>query len=268
MRKHTAGFLTIGILGVCALYAALVFFARTPILVDGKKISHYSFKKDSVQNILNLYEITYSSDDMISPPVSESPRWGQKIKVVRVTRSVREEAETVDFVLDWKRRTSKNLRLVEIQNGYRERKTWTVVRTFLDGTLDSEKRSETKTQKFAVRRLALLTSRGKAEKVYDLSQSQKMRLIATAYWKGDPQVPGEYTFLDHYVQRGLVAVDPKVIPLRSRLYIPGYGYAYASDTGSAIKGKRIDLFVESKQASRRWEHVPVDVYILEKAQKW
>ena len=81
-------------------------------------------------------------------------------------------------------------------------------------------------------------------------------------------MPGEYTFLDHYVQRGLVAVDQKVIPLRSRLYIPGYGYAYASDTGSAIKGKRIDLFVESKQASRRWEHVPVDVYILEKAQKW
>ena len=43
------------------------------------------------------------------------------------------------------------------------------------------------------------------------------------------------------VTYGIVAVDPAVIPLGTRLYIPGYGYAVAADTGGAVKGYVIDL---------------------------
>ena len=42
-----------------------------------------------------------------------------------------------------------------------------------------------------------------------LSQARKVRVVATAYWKGDPKVPGTVTFTGRTVQRGLVAVDPK-----------------------------------------------------------
>ena len=50
---------------------------------------------------------------------------------------------------------------------------------------------------------------------------------------------------------GVVAVDPRFIPLGTRLYIEGYGYAVAGDTGGAIKGNRIDLGIDSRSQMRR-----------------
>ena len=64
---------------------------------------------------------------------------------------------------------------------------------------------------------------------------------ATEYGAGEPWLSNT-TFTGIRVRRGLVAVDPTVIPLGSILYVEGYGYALAADTGSAIKGKRIDLY--------------------------
>jgi 3D (Asp-Asp-Asp) domain-containing protein len=91
---------------------------------------------------------------------------------------------------------------------------------------------------------------------------------STGYYVGEDTVPGSVTFLGHKLQRGLVAVDPKVIPLRTRLYVSGYGYAYASDTGSAIKGLRIDLAVKDKFEEARFNRYDVPVYILGKASRW
>jgi 3D (Asp-Asp-Asp) domain-containing protein len=62
---------------------------------------------------------------------------------------------------------------------------------------------------------------------------------------------------------GVVAVDPRVIPLRTRLYVPGYGYAIAGDTGGAIKGNRIDLGFATYAEAIRWGRRPVEVYILD-----
>jgi 3D (Asp-Asp-Asp) domain-containing protein len=63
---------------------------------------------------------------------------------------------------------------------------------------------------------------------------------------------------------GVAAVDPKFIPLGTRLFIEGYGYAIAADTGGAIKGNRIDLCVDSKHQARGIESFrPVHVYIID-----
>ena len=48
----------------------------------------------------------------------------------------------------------------------------------------------------------------------------------------------------------VIAVDPNVIPLGSKVYVQGYGEATAADTGGAIKGNKIDVFVPSKSAAK------------------
>ena len=60
----------------------------------------------------------------------------------------------------------------------------------------------------------------------------------------------------------VVAVDPSVIPLGTKLYVEGYGYAVAGDTGGAIKGNRIDLFMASNDDALKWGRKTVKVRIL------
>jgi 3D (Asp-Asp-Asp) domain-containing protein len=95
-------------------------------------------------------------------------------------------------------------------------------------------------------------------------------MLATAYYPGDPLAWGDgtVTYLGERMQRGIVAVDPRVISLKTRVYVSGYGYGWAGDTGSAIKRKRIDLGVNNKREEQDYMHVPVTVYVLEKADCW
>lgn len=86
--------------------------------------------------------------------------------------------------------------------------------------------------------------------------SYKLRVDAVAY-----SLPGR-TASGLPVGRGVVAVDPKVIPLGTRLFIPGYGPGIAADVGSAIKGRIIDVWVPTVAEARRWGRrtVVINVY--------
>ncbi|WP_213974861.1 3D domain-containing protein, partial [Tepidanaerobacter acetatoxydans] len=61
---------------------------------------------------------------------------------------------------------------------------------------------------------------------------------------------------------GVAAVDPKVIPLGTRVYVDGYGFARAEDTGGAIKGDKIDLFFNTSEETKRFGRRWVTVYVL------
>jgi uncharacterized protein YabE (DUF348 family) len=60
----------------------------------------------------------------------------------------------------------------------------------------------------------------------------------------------------------VIAVDPRVIPLGTKVYVEGYGYAVAADTGSAIKGNKIDVFFPTKSQAYRWGNRTVKIKIL------
>jgi len=87
-------------------------------------------------------------------------------------------------------------------------------------------------------------------------------MSATGYATGDGGGAGSRTALGTGVYKGIVAVDPRVIPLGTRLYIDGYGPALAADTGGAIKGNRIDLAFGSVGEALNWGRRGVTVHIL------
>ncbi len=60
----------------------------------------------------------------------------------------------------------------------------------------------------------------------------------------------------------VIAVDPTVIPLGSKVYVQGYGYATAADIGGGIKGNHIDLFIPSKEAALEYGSRTVTVTVL------
>ena len=94
-----------------------------------------------------------------------------------------------------------------------------------------------------------------------VSFRNSMQMRASAYTPYDGQQTG-VTATGVPARHGIAAVDPKVIPLGSRLYVQGYGFALAADTGGAIVGNAIDLCMESHNEAMNFGRRTVKVYIL------
>lgn len=99
-----------------------------------------------------------------------------------------------------------------------------------------------------------------------LSYSKKLTVTATAY----TAAPGKKTASGRVAQYGVIAVDPNVIPLGTRLYVEStddgkswqYGYCIAGDTGGAVKGNKIDLYYDTKNQCLQFGRRSAIVYIL------
>lgn len=89
-----------------------------------------------------------------------------------------------------------------------------------------------------------------------------LRVSATAYSSQDPgNTP--HTAMGTLVRHGVIAVDPDVIPMGSRVFIPGYGEAVAEDIGGAIKGNRIDVAFDTRKEALSFGRRNLEVYIME-----
>ena len=91
---------------------------------------------------------------------------------------------------------------------------------------------------------------------------RRLRVEATGYAPGSGGA-------DHrcatgaFATQGVVAVDPRVVPLGTHVFVPGYGYAVAADTGGAIKGHRVDLCYDEGGQAKRWGRRTVTIIILD-----
>ena len=111
----------------------------------------------------------------------------------------------------------------------------------------------------------------KAAETSEPSNGRELTVVATAYTAHPSENGGTYggrvlTAMGHDLTANpnmkMIAVDPKVIPLGSKVWVEGYGEAIAGDTGGAIKGNRIDILLGSDSASQKWGRKTVKVKIL------
>jgi 3D (Asp-Asp-Asp) domain-containing protein len=94
--------------------------------------------------------------------------------------------------------------------------------------------------------------------------NRTLMMVATGYTSAPEEnypYTGQLTYTGIPPARGIVAVDPNVISMGTRLYVEGYGEAVAADQGGAIKGNRIDLFFDNKSEAYNWGIRTVEVTI-------
>jgi 3D (Asp-Asp-Asp) domain-containing protein len=235
--------------------------------VDGKT-RRVPFTHETVADLLFHEHIHLGPEDFTTPVPPTYFARQSEIRVTRVTTRIETAVTHTQPVISWQHQTRANLRRILAQKG-----TWTEhrekIKTIIyDGTVKERSVVSQSNHRHSFFFLTLFNKTGLPLKKYNLIKSRTWHMLATGYYVGDPMVPGDETRLGYKLQRGLVAVDPKVIPLGTRLYIPGYGYAFAADTGSAIKGQRVDLAVKDAHEERLYNHRHVVLYELEKTRKW
>jgi 3D (Asp-Asp-Asp) domain-containing protein len=225
-------------------------------------------KAHDVAGFLKEQKIPLGSRDFTTPGLDAPIGHKTAVKITRVTVNIEVEDSTSAPVTTWQTRNRQNLRRVLVQRGHTTTVTKKIKITKHDGIEISRELVSAKKKRLPFYTLTIFNRRGQPAKTYNLRRCKMLKMRSTGYYVGEKTVPSDVTYLGHKLQRGLVAVDPAVIPLGTRLYVEGYGYAYAADTGSAIKGLRIDLAVKDKYEEARFNRYNVPVYILEKSNAW
>lgn len=226
----------------------------------------------TVEEVLKDHEINWNTYDKITPNLNEKVEKGTSIKIVRVEKKEEEVVEELAFDIETKNDSSlekgKEKVLTEGKNG-KVVKTYQV--TFENGKeverqfIDEKIKEETVNQVVAV---------GTKEPVQTLSAESSgntgggktLTMTASAFTAGCSGCSG-YTAtginLKANPNQKVIAVDPNVIPLGTKVWVEGYGEAIAGDTGGNIKGNRIDIHVPNKSTATSWGVRNVQVKILD-----
>lgn len=230
------------------------------LVADGETTTIYTTATD-VRSVLKKASVALGELDRVTPELDAEVEPGCEIRVTRV----REEVITEKFVIPaiTERKPDSTLNKGQ-QKVVREGSPGEGVRqvkvVYEDGKEVSRKTIKEQVVRSPVNRVIAYGTISTISRGGNVIRYNKVIYArATAYGPST----GKYTATGHQVSRGVVAVDPRVIPLGSRLYIDGYGYGRALDVGGAVKGNAVDLFFPTDAECYRWGVRYVNVYILQ-----
>lgn len=210
-----------------------------------------------VKDILSEAGIDINENHIVTPALEEAV--SDIIKIVSIEKKKITEDRKIDFVTE--NTIDPDLLIGQqrvIQKGIYglEKSIYEVV--FEDGQEVDRKFVETELIREPIKQIVAVGARQTASRGGKNIQFERViTMTATAYTH-----TGNMTYTDVWPSLGTIAVDPSVIPLGSRLYIEGYGFGTALDTGGYIKGNRIDLFFDTKAEALKWGRRKVEVFVL------
>jgi 3D (Asp-Asp-Asp) domain-containing protein len=245
------------------------------LIVDGKEMQIATFKKN-VEEFLEEQNVEYDSNDIISKSLDEKLTDDMVIEVIDVVIETIREAKNVDFetkIVDDENLdkgitkvaqegvngTNELVYTVTYHNGEQIDKTF-VEEVVLQQPQEKIIKNGTKVE------VKVASSRGESTRKQTTTKTETtttknsdghMKVVATAYF-GDGVTSTGTT-----PKWGTIAVDPSVIPYGTKVYIPQFDMTFiAEDTGSAIKGNKIDIFMTDESKVYEWGRQTIDIYIV------
>lgn len=246
------------------------------VKADGKQEITYT-TEDTVGGVLKALNITLQGDDRITPALTSSLQEGMTVAIVRVHKEVTETKHPIAFkVVQQKNAELETGKQEVVTTGKAGLVVFKTERVYEDGKLVSQEMIEKIVAKPALQQVVAIGTKKKPE-VVTLSysgpptsaeaktvklngRSVKIKrmlnnVTLTAYSAGFASTgksKGDsgygVTSSGAVVEEGrTIAVDPNVIPIGWWVYIEGIGFRRAEDTGSAVKGKKIDVYYDSEK---------------------
>ena len=241
--------------------------AKISVYVDGKFIE-LKTDQQTVGEALKECHIEIGPNDIVKPLATANIYDGLDIRIYRVEKKTKQQSYSIPYptLIEYNNSMPKGKERIK-QAGKEGKRNLQTDMLYIDdvmiGLKETKKTVETPSPK--------IISVGTKKIVQTMSMTAKVKNIlhmgATAYSR-HVQSCGKWakwgrTRNGLKAKHGVAAVDPRVVSLGTKLYVEGYGHAVAADTGSAIKGKRIDLCFDTHQEAVRYGYKQVKVYVLE-----
>ncbi len=240
-------------------------------VVDGGKEKEVWTTPVTVGELLKQQGITLGKEDRVEPGADKMISKDTVVRITRVEKVTEVVEEPVAYAVVTKKDSSLGKGVEKVisqgQKGLVKREYEVVKENGKEVSRKLIKETTVKKAKDRVVAVGTMTpvkmaSRGTAAK----ASGKTFYVTATAYTANCNGCSGVTTTgidLRKNPNAKVIAVDPNVIPLGSKVYVDGYGYAVAADTGGAIKGNRIDVFFPTKEQAYRWGSRKVKVTIID-----
>ncbi|MBO3443239.1 3D domain-containing protein [Clostridium sp. CCUG 7971] len=272
-----AGLLSVGILagGYSILNKDIT------LVVKGEETSVSTFKS-TVKEILEEQNVKYDGNDIVSVDLDSKLKDGSKIEIIDVKEEVIKENKEVPFEVNvvednnllkgkteikTEGQAGKNELVYKItyHNGKQMEKKFVeelvsvepVNKIVKKGTKVEVQVASSRGSNTGRKANVATTSTVSAKSNSSSSKGKHMKVVATAY-SGDT-----VTSTGTKPKWGTIAVDPSVIPYGTKVYIPQFGQTFiAEDCGGAIKGNKIDIFMNDESTVKNWGRKTIDIYIV------